>query len=554
MKYTTIFLLLGLMLLGTACQGPEEELVLQEGEIYGPMHQANIGRITFMGDVIPAKEYRAKDFLKSFDLKDEVNFNVRIYLGRTLTAYLHDLAPELTVNELCKKGNYQFSFFVDDSLIYKENLNQGAGSCSFKNSLTLFRAPLISLEEEDIWSRFLWIRFMKKGGGEEALAEGNHSMRIEMRPYVELDEVKVGKIIAQGELTMNVIKKNVSESEIALQPIAENSGWTLSEDGIEETLIREMNKKIAQNDLKSITSIAVIKDGKLLLEEYFNKADRTTLHDTRSVGKTFASAMMGVAIEEGHIKDENASLKEFYDLNTFKNPSPAKEAVTLKSLLTMSSGFEGSDQNINSLGNEEYMYPSPDWVKFALDLPMDESKKMGESWDYFTAGVVVLGDILHQKVPGGLEAYTAEKLFQPLGIVNYQWQYTPQKVANTAGGLQMSTLDYAKFGQLYKNGGMWEGTQVLPEAWVTKSLAQQVSIPREEGGFYGYLFWNKVFEIEGNKYEAAYCSGNGGNKIYVFKELPLVIVVTAQAYGQPYAHFQVDKMMKEYVLPAVLTP
>src|SRR6185436_7094240 len=132
-------------------------------------------------------------------------------------------------------------------------------------------------------------------------------------------------------------------------------------------------------------------------------------------------------------------------LKEYAHYSPKKEAVTIKSLLTMSSGFDGNDDDARSPGNEEKMYPKSNWVKFALDLPIDEKTAVGEKWRYFTAGVVVLGDILNKSVPGGLEKYADERLFQPLGITRYQWPFTPQKVPNTAGGLQMRTLDLAKF-------------------------------------------------------------------------------------------------------------
>lgn len=122
----------------------------------------------------------------------------------------------------------------------------------------------------------------------------------------------------------------------------------------------------------------------------------------------------------------------------------------------MSAAFEGNDDKRESAGNEEKMYPTKDWVKFTLDLPVDSVGAKGE-WHYFTAGVVLLGDIIDKKVPGGLEKYADEKLFKPLGITKYKWQYTPQKVANTAGGIQMNALDFAKYGQLYKNNGKWNG-------------------------------------------------------------------------------------------------
>jgi CubicO group peptidase (beta-lactamase class C family) len=181
-----------------------------------------------------------------------------------------------------------------------------------------------------------------------------------------------------------------------------------------------------------------------------------------------------------------------------------------------------------------------------------DSTRPETEWHYFTAGVVLLGDIIDKKVPGGLERYTDEKLFKPLGITQYKWQYTPQKVANTAGGIQMNALDFAKYGQLYKNAGKWNGQQIIPKDWVTKTFTRHKAIPGRTDEYYGYLFWNKTYEVKNRQYETFYCAGNGGNKIFVFKDQPLVVVVTATAFGAPYAHAQVDKILAEYILPAIM--
>jgi CubicO group peptidase (beta-lactamase class C family) len=213
--------------------------------------------------------------------------------------------------------------------------------------------------------------------------------------------------------------------------------------------------------------------------------------------------------------------------------------------------FEGNDNNGRSAGNEENMYPTKNWVKFALDLPIDTAYKSGE-WHYFTAGVVLLGDILHKTVPGGLEKYADEKLFKPLGITNYKWQYTPQQVANTAGGIRLTALDFAKYAQLYKNGGTWKGKQILSKEWIGKSFTKHKMLPGRQNEYYGYLFWNKTFTVNDKPYEAFYCAGNGGNHIYIFNDLPIVVVVTATAYNQSYSHAQVHTIMQDYILPAVI--
>lgn len=335
-----------------------------------------------------------------------------------------------------------------------------------------------------------------------------------------------------------------------LQAQATGEEWPASTAPYDQDRIRQLEHAIAGDTYKQINSIVVIHDGKLLIEKYFNGADRDTPHNPRSVGKTFAGTVLGIAIADGFISDTDQTLGDFYDLQSYDHYSPEKAAVSLRQLITMTSGFDGFDFEADSVGNEENMYPQPDWVKWTLDLPMAPDRKPGEAWRYFTAGIVVLGDILNRAVPGGLEAYAHSRLFSKLGISHYEWQHTPQKVANTAGGIQLTPLDFAKFGELYRNHGRWGGEQVVPEEWVAESLAPivETTVP---GNRYGYLWWNKEYPVDGETWPTHYCTGNGGNKIFVFEQQKLVVVITASAYGQAYMHTQVDEMMSNYILPAI---
>jgi CubicO group peptidase (beta-lactamase class C family) len=545
-------LALALLFLASACAFGQTDIVKSEG-ITSPLHQANIGRMIFTSKPATAEVQQA-DFLTTIDLAKTTDLSFRAFMANSLTNYLHKLAPTLSVDELNRQGNYQFSFFVDGALTYKENLNPFWVRAENKIKQTvLAMSPINSADSDDasaggrIWRLFLM------NGGDEALTAGTHRIKIELRPYVKADETRVGDLIAAGEIQVIVpAKVTIGERLAAVQTIHSHSGWQVSKAPYDKDKIQSLNRLIAENLYKQITSIVVIRGGKLLIEEYFNGATRDTLHNTRSATKSFTSTMMGIAIDEGYIKSEDQTLKDFYDLRKFANWSPKKESVTIKSLLTMSSAFEGNDDDQNSPGNEGKMYPTSDWVKFALDLPMDEKRNVGERWAYFTAGVVLLGDIINKSVPEGLEKYADQKLFRPLGITKYEWQYTPQKVANTAGGLKMSALDFAKYGQLYQNGGKWSGKQIIPRRWVEKTFTKQIR--REPGSDegYGYLFWNTTFDIGGRKHEAFFATGNGGSKIFVFKDQPLVIVITATAYGKWYMHTQVFNMMNRYILPAVI--
>jgi len=527
--------------------GQTTDLVKCDSITY-PIHKANIGKIAFMAKTVPIETFKQTDFLTTFELVEKTDLNIRVFLGNSVTNYLHLLAPQLTTDELTKNGNYQFTFFVDNKKVYVENLNVGAGSADSKNQRTVFRVPLISSTNEDSWGMFLWNRFYGNGG-QDALINGEHLLKIEIRPYLKLNETLIGNIIAEGELKIIVPEIKINEQLVKVQNVKPLKDFKISASKIDTSKIEELNREIATKRFKDITSIVVLKNGELLLEEYFNGVNRNTLHDTRSVGKSFASTLLGIAIKDNYLKSEGQTLSEFYKLNTFQNYSTAKDSITLKDLLTMSSAFDGSDMNSESPGNEENMYPTKNWVEFALNLPIDKSKVANKQWDYFTAGVVVLGDIIHKSVPNGLEKYSNEKLFKPLGIKKYKWQFTPQKVANTAGSVKLRSLGYAKFGQLYKNQGVWNGKQILSQEWITKSLSHQMTISEDE--YYGYLFWNKTYKVNGVNYEVYYSSGNGGNRIFIFKDFPILVVITSTAYNTPYGHKQVDKIMQNYLIEAV---
>lgn len=513
-----------------------------------PIHQANIGKIAFMTKTVPIETFAQTNFLTRIELVEKSDINIRVFLGNSLTNYLHLLSPQLTAEELTKSGNYQFTFLVDNTKIYTENLNIGAGSNDSKNQRTVFRVPLMSSTNEDSWGIFLWNRFYGNGG-QEALTNGTHLLKIEIRPYLQLNELLTGDIIAQGEVELIVPEIKFDEELVRIQRIKPLKDLPISTSKIDTAKIEELNRNIASQHFKNITSIVVLKDGELLLEEYFNGAKRKTLHDTRSVGKSFASTLLGIAIKDGYLKNDMQTLDEFYDLKTFQNYAALKDSITLKDLLTMSSTFDGSDIISESPGNEENMYPTKNWVEFALNLPIDSAKVAQKQWDYFTAGVVVLGDIIHQSVPKGLDNYSKEKLFKPLGITKYKWQFTPQHVVNTAGSIQLRTLDYAKYGQLYQNKGVWDGKQILSPEWVAKSLSHQMTISENE--YYGYLFWNKTYQVNGVDYEVYYSNGNGGNSIFIFKDFPLVIVVTSTAYNTAYGNKQVDQMIENYLIEAI---
>lgn len=496
-------------------------------------------------------DFREPDMLRQATLTPNTNLFITVFLEKPLTRYLQKLAPTLNADSLSRVGNYQFSFMVDNKVVYTTELMPGAPRPIQQQTDTAWSKPLIDNQHEGAWwSQSAWNRFMYNGG-DSALTDGKHLLKIILRPYVKTPTLLVGNIIAEGQLELTVKRKpDIDPKHIQLSAVKPYNGLPVSDEFFDHNKVKMLKGYIAGNTFRHVTSIVALKNGKILFEEYFNGSTRDSLHDVRSVGKSFASTLLGMAIGDGHLHAVQQTLGEFYGLTGYQNYSPAKERVSLRELLTMSSRFNGDDDDMDSPGNEENMYPTDNWVKFALNLPMDTIKYHGQ-WHYFTTGVMLLGSILDKVIPGGLEKYADEKLFKPLGITHYQWVYTPQHVPSTAGGIRMKSLDFAKYGQLYANAGRWNNKQVVPTEWVNETFSHQLPVTGRKDEYYGYLFWNKTFYSNGKTYEAYYCSGNGGNKIFIFKNQPLVVVITATAYGQFYAHTQAEQMIEKFILPAV---
>lgn len=542
MKYLVLFFLFCYPLLINAQQQSKRDTLQVHFDQEMP------GEILFTSS---RERLQKEEFMPNYVLSPKSNLFFAIKLQKPLLYYQKILAPKLTDTELFQQGNFQFTLWIDGKVIYRSNLSSGAPQLDIQQQETILKRPLIDqINGQGSWSESFWNRFLFNGG-EKALTDGKHHLKMEIRPYVNTDNLVVGDIIASGELQLSVsMNPDINPDNYMLQLPASYPGLNLSKAKFDHRRMQQLKGMIEEGIFKKVNGIVVLEHGNLLIEEYFNGENRDSLHDPRSVGKTFASTLTGMAIADGFVKDEYQTLDQCYDFTKYQHPDPGKNKTTIRELLTMSAGFDGNDEDPNSPGNEENMYPTTNWVDFTLDLPF--RKSLQRQWHYFTAGVVVLGDLLHKQVEGGLESYADKRLFVPLGIRKYRWEHTPQGLPNTAGGIRMNALDFAKYGQLYKNGGRWNGKQILPQAWVQKSLSKQLLIPEREKEYYGYLFWNKRFNVGNKAYEAYYCAGNGGNYIIVMNDIPYVIVITASAYGQAYAHRQVDRIVSEFLLPALI--
>ena len=313
--------------------------------------------------------------------------------------------------------------------------------------------------------------------------------------------------------------------------------------GLDTSLLNEMMRKIVDGTYPGVHSVLIIRDGKLIFEEYFYQYERDSLHELRSATKSFVSALTGIAIEKKIIKSKYEKVVPYFPEYTFNNLSNDKKRITIENLLTNQSGLDCDISNDRSEGNETKMSYSNDWIKFTLDLPMVDTP--GGKGMYCSGNVVVAGRIIEKATKKALPQFARENLFGPLGISNFKWHFKPDiSSAETFCQLYLRPRDMAKFGLLFLNNGQWNGKQIVPSGWVKQSFMKHSTVQNVD---YGYLWWIKYLDADGTRYYSKAAQGNGGQKIYIWEQLNMVVVITGGNYNTQSPS---DELIRRYILPA----
>jgi len=314
------------------------------------------------------------------------------------------------------------------------------------------------------------------------------------------------------------------------QPETLTDGWktaSIHELDIDTTRIQKLFEQVNSGKNKLHSALLVI-DNKLIIEEYFNKQTADQQHDLRSVTKSITSLLLGIAIDKGFIDSVDDPVSKYVtDPAPKKNKDPRKSDITIRHLITMSSGMDCNDGDKKSKGQEDRVYKKKDWLQYFMDLPMINDP--GAVSNYCTMGQILMTEIVSRASDMPIDQFADTYLFSPLGITNLSWGHTSKKKVIASGKrLYMIPRDMAKLGQLILNKGKWNDQQIISEEWIEQSTADQIQL---SGIGYGFLWWNIPMDANGKKVIAKSATGNGGQYIMVLPELNMVAVFTGGAYN-----------------------
>ena len=354
-------------------------------------------------------------------------------------------------------------------------------------------------------------------------------------------------------------------------PEQTDDGWetaSLADVGMDEKPIADLMNALSSLDEHPIHSIVVVKDGRLVLEEYFSGEDlelssgldfdhrdfdRDTLHCQASASKTVTSILLGIAIDKGLVQGVQEKMLSFYPEHSDLN-DPQKGEITLQHMLTMSSGIPWDesvpyDDPRNSLNQQFY---SEDPVRCLLEQPL--TAPPGTTFIYNSGTTNVLGDIVRVTSGLTLVEFAEQRLFTPLGITSYDWIGFPlaPHIAVASSTLYLRPRDMAKIGQLYLKGGVWNGEQIISEEWIAESTSEHIQVPSSGSPIpglihgYGYQWWRGTFS--NGDTETYFAAGWGGQFIFNLPDMEMVVVLTGGQFEGGYQGFY--DLINDHILVA----
>lgn len=317
-------------------------------------------------------------------------------------------------------------------------------------------------------------------------------------------------------------------------------------------LIKMMEDLIHQR-IPKIHSILLVKDGRLIFEEYLGGYTAERKHLIASVTKSIVSILIGITIDKGIISDPDQPVYSFFLNHNGTRWVDNAYDIRLKHILSMTAGTNWDETT--------YMHPHPknsNTGLYSAAHPIDyvlNSRQVvapGEIWNYNSGITLLLGGILKNVTGMYADAFAAKTLFRPLGISECYWYRHADGTVFVQGDLMLRPRDMAKIGYLMVNQGKWNEKQIVSEDWIRESTKPGIDTYR--GYKYGYQWRCGIMKVSDRQVKGFWASGTGGQKIYCFPELNLVVVMTSQVRDNISGHDRNESMLANYILPAVLAP
>jgi CubicO group peptidase (beta-lactamase class C family) len=329
--------------------------------------------------------------------------------------------------------------------------------------------------------------------------------------------------------------------------------------GINPILISRLIHDMHEGRFLNLDSLIIVKDSKIVVEEYFGQFNAKTKHYTASVTKSVGSILIGIAIDRGLLPGLDDGILDmrlsalFPEYHEILVEDPRKADIRFRHLLTMSAGFEWDEKTY------PYNDQRNDWVRVRdaseparLVLKQSVAHDPGIVFNYSGGLSMLLAYLIERETEMGAAVFAKRYLFDPLGISDYEWRDLTGGLIDFPGGLSMRPRNMAKIGQLCLNGGRWNGEVIVSKDWVTESTREHII--NVDSPNYGFQWWCGKYYYRDQSVYLYVASGHGGQKIFVVPDFNLVVVITHHGSDDSAGEMHNIAIMSRYILPAQAPP
>ncbi len=367
------------------------------------------------------------------------------------------------------------------------------------------------------------------------------------------------------EATVAEIKMSFRDVEyldqafIDAAPAERNDGLVVGElgaDSGDKEMIVKLAQELAETKEGKLDSLLIAHKGKFLFESYFLRGRINLPHPQASATKAYTSFAIGRAIQLGYLTmaDLDKPIISFFkDLDSTKFVEGV-EKITLHQALTMRSGIRISKEKRDQVLKDRALLKGQGQVQAYLEHSAPITLE-SQSFKYQNDPSLVM-QVIEAVVPGTAKEFIEKELLVKLGIENYKWREDVSGLPSAGSGSSMTSRDMLKWGFLAANKGKWKGEQLVPKAFVAKSISSIVLTGDDDiygGGRdvsnqgYGYYWWSANLQQGKKSYYSASAQGGGGKYIILVEELDLLVVVTASKNDNSTL-----QIVAERILPAFL--
>jgi len=274
-----------------------------------------------------------------------------------------------------------------------------------------------------------------------------------------------------------------------------------------------------------VHSLLVVRHGYVVAEANVYPFTEDTPQPIHSITKSIVATLVGIALDEGYIESLNQPVLSFFP--KLKGLEPKKRAITIRHLLTMTSGLDWPEHERPYSAPDNVvsrMKAAEDPVRFVLERPT--SANPGKEFNYNSGTWHVLMAILARATGMDPYMFAKEHLFSPLGISRVSWERDGSGLPWGGGGIRMRPRDLAKIGLLYLQRGFWEGKQVVSANWVDQATRAHVNTDEDYGYGYGWWVYPPKSSIPRPIQRVFWASGGTSDRLYVIPALDMALVLT----------------------------